>query len=241
MKLIYQKTLTKAIKAGQIDSLDIKEDKLLGWIDNDFQIYLKNFSTPGTSSLAGYDLSKPLKIVFKLIVLRINTVELSQGKIYELGDKSDLRLDEGGDIGVEYANYNLYLKNGFPADYILQAYFLDSMSKKVDSLIKGSTIIASPGIEWKDSLGRKSTSDASVGDVKGYVLQSVIVERTFSTRWTKEEYDVLKKKVRYLRTVATLKTPGIDGNRPPVNLVHENKIGVILTGKFEINYKLSND
>jgi hypothetical protein len=84
-KLIYQKTLTRAIKAGQVDSLDIKEDKLLGWIDNDFQIYLKNFSTPGTSSLAGYDITNPLKIVFKLIVLKIKQLNyLEVGTIIRL-------------------------------------------------------------------------------------------------------------------------------------------------------------
>jgi hypothetical protein len=224
-KMIYRKKLTKAITAKGVDSLDIKENSLLGWIDNDFDIYLKNFSTPGASLNSGFD--KPMKIVFKLIVLRINTVELVQGKNYTLGDESELRLDEGGDFGVDYANYNLFIRNGFPATYQLQAYFLDSLKVPVDSLIKGDTKILSPEIDWNE---KAST-----------VITSSIKERTFSTDWTKERYDVLKRQVRYLKTKANFQTSFKNGNGSVINLIHDNKIGVTLTGKFSVNYDLKKD
>jgi hypothetical protein len=224
-KMIYRKKLTKAIKAKGVDSLEIKENSLLGWIDNDFDIYLKNFSTPGASSNSGFD--KPMKIVFKLIVLKINTVELVQGKKYNLEDESELRLDEGGDLGVDFAKYNLFIRNGFPATYNLQAYFLDSLKQKVDSLIKGDTKILSPDIDWKE---KAST-----------VITSSVKERTFSTDWSEARYVTLKRTVRYLKTEASFQTSSKSGNNSVINLIHDNKIGVTLTGKFTVNYDLNKD
>jgi len=226
-KLIYRKVITKAIKAKEVDSVEIKENRLLGWIDNDFDIYLKNFSTPGTISNTGFDLNKPMKIVFKLIVLKINVVELNQNKTYNLSDVSSLELDGGDNIKTDLANFNLYIKNGFPADYNIQAYFLAEDKKTIlDSLIKGNTRISSPDIDWQP--------------LASNIIPSSVKEIVYSTDWSKEEYSRLKPKVKYLRTEGKFTTTTKAGNTSVINLRHENKIGVSLTGKFDVVYDLKN-
>jgi len=224
-KRVYRKVLERSIKPNGIDSLDIKENKLLGWIDNKFDLYLKGFSTPGSNGIkVGSQIVNPMKITFKLIVLRLNVVELNQGKIYNLDEISELRLDGDDAIKATLANFTLFIKNGFPADYNLQAYFLAKDSSIVDSLIKGSTLVSSPGITWR--------IDTST------VIKSSVTEKSFSTDWNQAQFDILKSKVRFLKTQAKFRTPSKDNNSSVINLRHEDQIGVTLTGKFDVIYDL---
>ena len=232
--LIYRKKLTQEIPANGIDSLEIKQNTLLGWIDNDFDLYLKNFATPGSGSTnVGNIVYEPMKIVFKLIVLKINVVELNQGKKYTIDEESDISFDDDATIGTTLANFNLFIKNGFPATSILQAYFLDENKNKVDSLIKpasGQTnlnynVIASAPIDWSP--------------VEAIVKRDQVSELPpFSTTWDETQYNKLKSEVKYLRTVSTFTTPNQGKPNQVISIRHEDKIGVTLTGKFDIVYDL---
>lgn len=234
--LIYKRMLTKDIPPNSVDSLEIKQNTLLGWIDNDFDLYLKNFATPGSGSTnVGNIVYEPMKIVFKLIVLKINVVELNQGKKYTIDEESDISFEDNGIVGTTRANFNLFIKNGFPATSILQAYFLDENRNKVDSLIKpdsGQTnlnynVIASAPINWK-------LNNAIVDPI----LFKEEKELLFKTKWKETEYDNLKSRVKYLRTVSTFTTPNQGSPNQVINIYHKDKIGVTLTGEFDIVYDL---
>jgi len=233
--LIYRKKLTQEIPANGVDSLEIKQNTLLGWIDNDFDLYLKNFATPGSGNTnVGNIVYEPMKIVFKLIVLKINVVELNQGKKYTIDEESDISFDDDATVGTTLANFNLFIKNGFPATSILQAYFLDENKKKVDSLIKPKdltridlnyNVIASAPIDWSP--------------VEAIVKRDQVSELPpFSTTWDETQYNKLKSEVKYLRTVSTFTTPNQGKPNQVISIRHEDKIGVTLTGKFDIVYDL---
>ncbi len=241
--LIYRKKLTQDIPAnGGVESLEIKQNTLLGWIDNDFDLYLKNFATPGSGGKnVDNDVNvvngvyKPLKIVFELIVLKINVVELNQGKKYTIDEESDISFEDNGIVGTTRANFNLFIKNGFPATSILQAYFLDENRNKVDSLIKpdsGQTnlnynVIASAPVNW-------IPNNAIVDSIELKKEKELL----FKTKWKETEYDNLKSRVKYLRTVSTFTTPNQGSPNQVINIYHKDKIGVTLTGEFDIVYDL---
>ena len=114
-----------------------------------------------------------------------------------------------------------------------QIYFLDENKNKVDSLIKpasGQTnlnynVIASAPIDWSP--------------VEAIVKRDQVSELPpFSTTWDETQYNKLKSEVKYLRTVSTFTTPNQGKPNQVISIRHEDKIGVTLTGKFDIVYDL---
>jgi len=237
-KLIYQDTIRRTIKSGGgVDSLEIEEKKLLGWIDNDFEFFFLNFTTPGVANSPG--ISNPVKVVFKLIVLKINVVELNQDKLYELSDSSAIDLDGSDDYSVDRADFTLYLKNGFPASYDISCVFKNDSGNVVASLLQPNSEvnpsnIPSPTITFKDStIEGKKVGLGKVGPATK--------EYQFVTKWTEAEYKLIKKRTTKVVTKGFFKTPKTSDplfSKAAINLIHENKIGVTLTGKFQVNYDL---
>jgi hypothetical protein len=63
-------------------------------------------------------------------------------------------------------------------------------------------------------------------------------ELLFKTKWKETEYNNLKSRVKYLRTVSTFTTPNEGKPNQVINIYHKDKIGVTLTGEFDIVYDL---
>ena len=193
------------------------------WFDNDLRLYLRNFSSDGSNGQpVDFNTNNNIRLRFDINLVRINEVEVNQGKNYFLQDTVDFNVqDEDNFANLAEGKLTLFVENGWPAGYRFQGYFLDDQYQIVDSLLELTEV---PAPELNN---------------QGYVIPSSVQEVKLETIWTREELLRLRNQAKYLSFRARFQIP-TPTHLPPtqtIKLRHENQVGLQLVGdlKVEVN------
>lgn len=215
--LIFQAEVLKDIPAGGFDTLSVYSSTRTAKIYNDLNLFIENYRSDGSPNTAVSWAGASIKVTFILVVFHLNEAEVNNNKHYELTDTSDFNFSGNPTLNsINRGKITLYLRNGLPISYKIQAYFLDSNNVLVDSLFK-TTQVTTPTV--------KPDGNVDFSTVKEDVLETV---------WTAASMERLQKLGKRVYLKADFRT----GTTPAVvYLRHENQIGFHIVADVSVQVK----
>jgi hypothetical protein len=140
--VFFTHTLATDISPGATYTMTPEYDVAGKTISENLTLKVSNFASDGSSSPVTINGSEKLTVSFSIKGLKIENIGLASNNGFELADTSNFSITgssvKTGEISGKFV---LFADNQMPVQMNIQAYFLDSTKKVIDSLFSSSQMI----------------------------------------------------------------------------------------------------
>ena len=206
---------------GGVDSIIINKVETTEWIDNRLKFYLTNFGSDGSPNVEDYSTYNNIEVKIGIEVLTLNELELYGDMNYLVRDTTAFQFggsENGGGVeeeNIQSLKMNVFVKNGSPLTFSINAYFLDANYNVLDSAFNNAIV------------------PTALIDPSGYVVMSTIVEEKIVAELTKSQYSNLKHNTQHIYyqlefTSQPQNVRVVDGNSVELEVTAEIESKIIL-------------
>ena len=215
--MIFEGTLQNDIagKGGQ-DSLVIEKTMTSPWADNQLELFFIDLASDGSASPVDFNTYNNIAVSLELEVVQLNEIELFGNIDHTVRDTIDYNSESDGSTSefIENGHLNLFVENGAPLNYAIQAFFLDKDFLVVDSLFDNATI-AAPDIT-----------------PSGYVINSTITEEKVTADFSNERYTNIQNNSSYVAFRLTFQS-----SPQNIRITTNDRIELYLTADVATTFK----
>jgi hypothetical protein len=138
--VFFTHTLPNDINPGTTYTMNPEYDVAGKTINENVTLKVTNFASDGSSSSVTINGSEKLTVSFSIKGLKVQNIGLASNNSFELADTANFSITgssvKTGEISGKFV---LFADNQMPVQMNIQAYFLDSTKKVIDSLFSGGT------------------------------------------------------------------------------------------------------
>lgn len=161
--VFFTHTLPNDINPGTTYTMTPEYDVTGKTISENVTLKVTNFASDGSSSPVTINGSEKLTVSFSIKGLKIQNIGLASNNSFELTDTSNFSIT-GSSIktGEISGKFVLFADNQMPVQMNVQAYFLDSTKKVIDSLFTSNQLITAATVDGSGFSNSTATSNINI-------------------------------------------------------------------------------
>lgn len=161
--VFFTHTLPNDINPGNTYVMTPEYDVTGKTISENVTLKVTNFASDGSSSPVTINGSEKLNVSFSIKGLKIQNIGLASNNNFELTDTSNFSIT-GSSIktGEISGKFILFADNQMPVQMNVQAYFLDSTKKVIDSLFTSTQMITAATVDGSGFSNNTITSSINI-------------------------------------------------------------------------------
>lgn len=161
--VFFTHTISSNINPGNTYTMSPEYDVSNKTISENITLKVNNFASDGSSSPVTVNGSEKITISFSIKGLTVQNIGLASNNSFELADTSDFSISgvsvKTGEISGKFV---LFTDNQIPIQMNVQAYFLDSTKKVIDSLFTTNQFITAATVDGSGFSNSTVTSQVDI-------------------------------------------------------------------------------
>lgn len=161
--VFFTHTLANDVNPGTTYTMTPEYDVAGKTISENLTLKVTNFASDGSSSPVTINGSEKLIISFSIKNFKVQNIGLASNNSFELADTSNFSIS-GSNVatGEISGKFVLFTDNQMPVQMNVQAYFLDSTKKVIDSLFTSNQIITAATVDGSGFSNSTVTSSIDI-------------------------------------------------------------------------------